>query len=122
MVALNFEAFTARPRSNQKMIALVYHIGKIEASTVILVGTGEHNDITKETTVGDLVDYYKTIDYVEDIVVGAADFPPIEEDADMVTEFFKSVVKVFLYKSRRLHQPKGSVDLKIKGEICKHCC
>ena len=104
------------------MIALVYHIGKIEASTVILVGTGEHSDITKETTVGDLVDYYKTTDYVEDIVVRAADFPPIEEDADMVTEFFKSVVKVILYKSRQLHQPKGSVGLKMKCESCKHCC
>ena len=95
-------------------------IGKIEASTVILVGTGEHSDITKETTVGDLVDYYEKFDYVEDIVVRAADFACIEDDADMATEFFKSVVKVFLYKSRRLHQPKGSVDLKIKGDGAKH--
>ena len=68
------------------------------------------------------MDYYEKLDYVEDLVVRAVDFACIEDDADMVTEFFKSVVKVFLYKSRRLHQPKGSVDLKIKSENCKHCC
>ena len=57
---------------------------------------------------------------MEDIVVRGADFPCIEYDAEIVTEFQKCVVKVLLYKAQRLHQPKGSVDLKVKGEGGKH--
>ena len=73
---------------------LVYHIAKIEASKVILVGVGEHSrDPPKETAVGDLVDYYEKVDYVEDIVVRAVDFPCIEDDAGMVRSSLRVLSK-----------------------------
>ena len=99
----------------------VYHIVVIEASKVILQPAGEHSgDPAVETTMGDLVDYYTKVEYVEDIVVRGIDLPCIEDDDEIVTDYHKCLVKVILYKAQRLHQPKGSVDLKVKGEGGKH--
>ena len=98
--------------------APVYHIAKIDGLTVTLVGTDE--DSTHATiTVGELVDLYKVITYVEDIVVRAADIPSIEEYPDAVAESIKSGVKAMLYDAFRLNQPKNRVDLKIKGNGAK---
>ena len=65
------------------------------------------------------MDLYKTTTFVEDIVVRAADIPPVETYADVVAESIKSSVRLFLYDAFRLHQPKARVDLNIKGDGTK---
>ena len=57
---------------------------------------------------------YKTVKFVPDIVVRAADIPSVETFEDVVTEYLKSGVKLLLFSAFRLHKPK--VDLEIKGD------
>ena len=70
---------------------LVYHIAKIDGSTVTLVGTDE-NSSRVTTTVAELVGFYKTTKFVEDIVVRLADISPVEEHADVVVASINSSV------------------------------
>ena len=92
---------------------LIYQIGKIDGSTVSLVGTDEDSSVAT-TTVGELVELYKTVQFVEDIIVRAADISPVEAFAEVVAEFIKSSIRVLLKNAFRLHQPTTKVDLKIK--------
>ena len=97
---------------------LVYHIGKIDGSTVTLVGTGE-NSSHATTTVGELVDLYKTTTFVEDILVRVADIPAIETYADVVADPIKASVTRYLHDAFRMHQSRARIDLKIKGNDTK---
>ena len=98
--------------------AFVYHIAKIVGSIVTLVGTDE-NSSQVTTTVGELVDLYKTVTFVEDLVFRAVDIPPAETYADVVADTIRSSVKQLLYDAFRLHQPTARVDIKIKGDGAK---
>ena len=40
------------------------------------------------------MDLYKTVQFVEDIIVRAADISPVEAFADVNTEFIKSSIRV----------------------------
>ena len=94
---------------------LIYQIGKIDGSTVSLVGTDEDSSVAT-TTVGELVDLYKTVKFVEDVIVRAADISPVEAFAEVVAEFIKSSIRVLLQNAFRLHQPTTKVDLKINND------
>ena len=100
---------------------LVHVIGSIEGASVTLVGTGESSDVIQTISTGELVDYYTRTEYVADIVVRAGDFKPIEEDAEVLTDFITSGIKCILYQTFRLHQPKTRVDLKLGGTKLKSC-
>ena len=96
----------------------VYSITSMEGKSsrvvsVVIIGT-DADASPRETTVGELVDLYKTIEFIPDIVVRAADIPYVETFEDVVTEYLKSSVKLLLLNAVRLHKPK--VDLKIKGD------
>jgi len=96
----------------------VYSITSMEGKSsrvvsVVIIGT-DADASPRETTVGELVDLYKTVKFVPDIVVRAGDILPVETFEDVVTEYLKSSVKLLLFSAFRLHKPK--VDLKIKGD------
>ena len=96
----------------------VYSITSMEGkssrvASVVIIGT-DADASPRETTVGELVDLYKTVKFAPDIVVRAGDILPVETFEDVVTEYLKSSVKLLLFSAFRLHKPK--VDLEIKGD------
>ena len=70
----------------------VYHIAKLKDNDVTLepVDTNEDSVIT---TIGELVDLYKRVEHVPDLIVRAAGIPLLEANIAMFHEFLKSLVE-----------------------------
>lgn len=60
------------------------------------------------------MDLYRTMKFVEDVIVRVADISPVEAFAEVAADFIKSSIRVFLKNTFRLHQPTTKVDLNIK--------
>ena len=101
----------------------VYQIVKMDgpgqqAKSIDIIGMAPDSK-PQTKPVGELVGSYKTITFVQDIIVRADAIPRIETYEEIVTEVMKSSTKKLLYDEFRLHEPKARVDLTIKGDDTK---
>ena len=101
----------------------VYHIVKMDGpgSQVVSIDICgmDVDSIPQTKPVGELVDLYKTITFVQDIIVRADAIPRIETYEEVFVESIKSSLKALLLASFRLHEPMARVDLTIKGDDTK---
>ncbi len=101
----------------------VYHIVKMDGVgsqvlSIDILGM-DVNAIVQTKPVGELVDLYMTIRYVQDVIVRADAIPRIETYEEVSIDTLKSSLKSLLGTSFRLHEPMARVDLTIKGDDTK---
>jgi hypothetical protein len=101
----------------------IYHIVKMntvgsQVLSIDILGL-DADAIVQTKPVGELVDLYKTIKYVQDVTVRADAIPRIETYDEVSVDTLRSSLKSLLGTSFRLHEPLARVDLTIKDDDTK---